>query len=109
VALALGLLLFAADGCSTKPNIAKNATYPAPYVVGTEEIMQRDAARARERELVKAGKSPDEARRTAEKEYPAPPPDSDSSLQSPDYYQQQKQKATQEKFESDLDKLKEKS
>jgi hypothetical protein len=89
--------------------MAKKAPYPAPTVVGTEEIMQRDAARTRERELVKAGKTPDEARRIAEKEYPAPPPTPASSLQSPEYYQQQKQKAVQAKFESDLDKLKEKS
>ena len=70
--------------------------------------MQRDAVRARERELVNAGKAPGEARRTAEKEYPAPPPDSTSSTQSAEYYQWQKQQAVQEKFESDLDKLKRK-
>lgn len=71
--------------------------------------MQRDAARARERELVKAGKTPEEARRIAEKEYPAPPPPTTSGLQSPDYYQRQQQQAVQTKFESDLDKLKRKS
>jgi len=78
-------------------------------VAGVEEIMQRDAVRARTRELVNAGKTPDDARRTAEKEYPPPPSDAAGSLQSPEYYQWQKQKAAQTKFESDLDKLKHKS
>lgn len=103
------MALLAASGCSSKPHVAKNAPYPAPQVVGVDEIMQQDAVRARTRELVNAGKTPDEARRTAEKEYPAPPPDSANSLQSAEYYQSQKQKAVQAKFESDLDKLKRKS
>ena len=109
VALAFGMALLSASGCSSKPHVAKSAPYPAPQVVGVEEIMQRDAVRARTRELVSAGKTPAEARRTAEKEYPAPPPDAATSLQSAEYYQWQKQKAVQAKFESDLDKLKHKS
>lgn len=82
------------------------ATRPAPYVVGTDEIMQRDAVATRARELAQTGKykTSDDARRAAEKQYPATV-NSDDSLQSADYYRWKKQVAVQEKFESDLDKM----
>jgi hypothetical protein len=108
--LALGMALVSMSGCASKSHVAKKAPYPAPHVVDVSEIMQRDAAKARARELINSGKYKDyaEARRAAEKEYPPEVNQSDGT-QEAEYYRWKKQQQVQSKFEADLDKMKRKS
>lgn len=98
-------------GCATKTDTAKAPVRsPGPYVTSAEEIMQRNAVKARTRQLIDSGKYKDsaDARRAAEKEYP-PVVNSDEGAQEAAYYYQRQQAKVQEKFEADLDKMKRKS
>ena len=106
---ALGLPLLIVSGCTAKPAQASKTThaYPAPYVVSAPEVMQQNAAAARTRELVRAGKTPAEAHRIAEKEFP-PVVDSVESAESAEYYRWKQQQVAQTKFEGELDKIKRK-
>ena len=106
--LGMSLIVAAGIGCASKPRVAKRAPYPSPHVVGVDEIFQRDAVRARARELLNAGEPPAKARRTAEAENPVPS-NADENNQWADYARWQKQQAVQTKFEADLDKMKPKS
>ena len=106
--LGLSLIIAAGIGCASKPRVAKRAPYPSLHVVGVDEVFQRDAVRARTRELLNAGETPAKARRTAETENPVPS-NADENNQWADYARWQKQQAVQTKFEADLDKLKRKT
>ncbi len=105
--LTLGASLMISCGCATKTAQVYKPThaYPAPHVADAAEIMQRDAQAARTRELVRAGKKPDEARRTAEKEFPALVSSADTE-ESTEYYRWKQQRVAQEKFEVQLAKMK---
>ena len=105
--LTLGLPLLISSGCASKTAEAHKPThaYPAPHVADAAEIMQRDAQAARTRELVRAGKKPDEARRTAEKEFPAVVSSADTE-ESAEYYRWKQQQVAQERFEGQLAKMK---
>jgi ABC-type nitrate/sulfonate/bicarbonate transport system substrate-binding protein len=98
-------------GCATKTGTArKSVPRPGPYLSTAEEIMQRDAVKARTRELIDSGKYKDsaEARRAANKEYP-PVVNAVEGAQEAAYYHWKQQVKVQEKFAADLEKMKRKS
>ena len=102
-ALAGSVLL--TGGCASKTNRATRLTRPPPPVTGTDEILRHQNVAARTRQLIDSGKykTPNEARKAAEREYPAVA-DPASATWSAEYAQWEKQKAEQEKFEADFAK-----